>query len=227
MIVATCVASAAMSGQTLPRLPASAHSSRQPIRYLAPTRENYLKLSAETEAMLDHDVLEVWFPRCVDNQHGGFSSNFRRDWKPEASQGKFSVFEGRMTWISSEIAVRRPQRREQFLPIAKHGLEFLDNVLKSQLRAMLVPLLDGRISVAQRAVVADRFVHIKIESQEQAVEALMASDDSWLRSCGAYAIGNLGLKSLEGELNRCLSDPDPLLRETARAAKQRLEQVAK
>src|SRR5215471_3016219 len=80
MIVATCVASAAMSGQTLPRLPASAHSSRQPIRYLAPTRENYLKLSAETEAMLDHDVLEVWFPRCVDNQHGGFSSNFRRDW---------------------------------------------------------------------------------------------------------------------------------------------------
>lgn len=33
------------------------------------------------------------------------------------------------------------------------------------------------------------------------------------------------MKSLEGELNRCLSDPDPLLRETAREAKQRLEQI--
>jgi AAA family ATP:ADP antiporter len=105
-----------------------------------------------------------------------------------------------------------------------NALEFLDNVLKSQLRSMLVPLLDGRISVAQRAAIADRFVRIKIETQEQAVEALVGSDDPWLRSCGAYAIGSLGLKSLENELNRCLSDPDPLLRETARAAKQRLDQ---
>jgi AAA family ATP:ADP antiporter len=108
-----------------------------------------------------------------------------------------------------------------------NALEFLDNVLKSQLRAMLVPLLDGRVSVAQRAAIADRFVHAKVESQEQAVEALVGSDDPWLRSCGAYAIGTLGIKSLEGELNRCLNDPDPLLRETARAAKERLGQVAK
>ncbi len=108
-----------------------------------------------------------------------------------------------------------------------NALEFLDNALKSQMRAMLVPLLDGRISVARRAAIADRFVHVKIESQEQAVEALVESEDPWLRSCGAYAIGSLGLKSLEGQLNRCLNDPDPLLRETARTAKQRLEQVGK
>lgn len=108
-----------------------------------------------------------------------------------------------------------------------NALEFLDSVLKSQLRAMLVPLLDGKVSVAQRAAIADRFVRAKVENQEQAVEALVSSDDPWLRSCGAYAIGALGMKSLEGELNRCLNDSDPLLRETARAAKQRLEQLAK
>jgi hypothetical protein len=108
-----------------------------------------------------------------------------------------------------------------------NALEFLDNVLKSEMRAMLVPLLDGRVSVQQRAAIADRFVHLKVESQEQAVEALIGSDDPWLRSCGAHAIGTLGLKSLAGHLNRCLNDPDPLLRETARAAKHRLEQVAK
>jgi hypothetical protein len=108
-----------------------------------------------------------------------------------------------------------------------NALEFLDNVLKPQMRAMLVPLLDGRISLVERAAIADRFVHLKVESQEQAVEALVGSDDPWLRSCGAYAIGNLGLKSLEAQLNRCLNDPDPLLRETARAAKQRLDQFAK
>ena len=108
-----------------------------------------------------------------------------------------------------------------------NALEFLDNVLKSQLRALLVPLLDGRVSVAQRAATADRIVQAKVENQEQAIEALVTSDDPWLRSCGVYAIGTLGMKSLEGELNRCLNDPDPLLRETARVAKQRLEELAK
>jgi ATP:ADP antiporter, AAA family len=106
-----------------------------------------------------------------------------------------------------------------------NALEFLDNVLKSQLRAMLVPLLDGRVSVTQRAAIADRFLRTKVDNQEQAVEALVGSDDPWLRSCGAYAIGVLGIKSLEGELIRCLNDPDPLLRETARSAKGRLEQL--
>ncbi len=105
-----------------------------------------------------------------------------------------------------------------------NALEFLDNVLKSQLRDMLVPLLDGKITVAERTRMANRLVRAKIENKEQAVAALVTSDDPWLRSCGAYAIGTLGIRSLEGELNRCLSDSDPKLQETARAAKQRLEQ---
>lgn len=104
-----------------------------------------------------------------------------------------------------------------------NALEFLDNVLKPQLREMLVPLLDGKITVPERALLAQRLVRAKIENQEQAVAALVTSDNPWLRSCGAYAIGMFGMRSLEGELNRCLNDTDPLLRETARAAKLLLE----
>jgi AAA family ATP:ADP antiporter len=104
-----------------------------------------------------------------------------------------------------------------------NALEFLENVLKSQLRGMLVPLLDGKVSPKERAGIAERHVRAKVENREQAVAELVASDDPWLKSCGAYAIGTLGMKSLEMELNRCLEHPDPLLRETARAAKLRLE----
>jgi ATP:ADP antiporter, AAA family len=107
--------------------------------------------------------------------------------------------------------------------VRDNSLEFLDNVLKAQLRDMLVPLLDSKVTVAERAQMAHRLVHAKIESPEQAVAALVASGDPWLKSCGAYAIGTLGMKSLEKELNRCLADSDPLLRETARAAKLRLQ----
>jgi AAA family ATP:ADP antiporter len=107
-----------------------------------------------------------------------------------------------------------------------NALEFLDNVLKSQLRDMLVPLLDSKITVAERAQIAQRLVRAKIESQEQAVAELVASHDPWLKSCGAYAIGALGIRSLEGQLDRCLNESDPLLRETARAAKLRLGALA-
>jgi hypothetical protein len=104
-----------------------------------------------------------------------------------------------------------------------NALEFLDSVLKPRLREMLVPLLDNKVTVHERAHLAQRLVRSRIENQEQAVAALVASDDPWLKSCGAYAVGALGLRSLEDHLNRCLNDSDPLLRETARAAKLRLE----
>jgi hypothetical protein len=107
-----------------------------------------------------------------------------------------------------------------------NALEFLENVLKSPLRAILVPLLDGKVSPKQRAAIADRFVRAKVGNREQAVAELLASDDPWLKSCGAYAIGTFAIKSLEEELGRCLEHPDPLLRETARVAKIRLQALA-
>lgn len=109
------------------------------------------------------------------------------------------------------------------ITVHDNALEFMENVLKSQLRAMLVPLLDGKVSPKERAEIAERFVRARVESREQAVAELVSSDDPWLKSCGAYAVGSLGIKSLEPELNRCLEHPDPLLRETARTAKLRLE----
>jgi hypothetical protein len=109
------------------------------------------------------------------------------------------------------------------MTVHDNALEFLDTVLKSELREMLVPLLDGKVSVIERARIGDRLVHVRIDNSEQAAAALVSSDDPWLRSCGAYAIGTLGLTNLAHELNRCVADPDPLVRETAREAKLRLQ----
>jgi cellobiose epimerase len=100
-----------------------------PIAYLTPTKANYLKIAAETETMLRQDVLGVWFPRTVDGEHGGFYSDFGRDWQPAKSEGKFSVFQGRMTWIAAQIVMRRPDLKQQYLPIVRHGVDFLSNVL--------------------------------------------------------------------------------------------------
>lgn len=99
------------------------------FQYWAPSREAYRQFERETEEMLRRDVLEVWFPRTVDHENGGFRSNFTRDWKPYGKESKFSVFQGRMTWISSQVAMRRPELRDKFLPIAQHGVDYLTGTM--------------------------------------------------------------------------------------------------
>ena len=118
--------------------------------YLPPTRETYLKFAKETDAALDRDLLAVWFPRALDNDHGGFRSNFSREWKPLGKESKFSVFQGRMTWISSQIVQRRPTLRQQYLPYVTHGVDYLhrDHVGQGKRRVLLGLVRDrGNLSV--------------------------------------------------------------------------------
>jgi mannobiose 2-epimerase len=81
------------------------------------------------ETTLHKDVLDVWFPRSIDKENGGFYSNFTRDWQRTTSEGKFSVFQGRMVWVASEIVIRRPELRATYQPIVDHGLKYLTDVL--------------------------------------------------------------------------------------------------
>jgi mannobiose 2-epimerase len=115
-----CVAAVSALAQNSPA--ASAEAS---IDYLPASKEAYQKFAKEIDTTVGRDILNVWFPRTVDKEHGGFRSNFARDWKPFGQESKFSVFQGRMTWISSQIVLRRPELRQQFLPYATHGIEYL------------------------------------------------------------------------------------------------------
>ncbi len=94
-----------------------------------PNKESYSKFATEMEAVLQRDVLGVWFPRAIDREHGGFYSNFTRDWKRAASEGKFSVFQGRMVWVASQVMMRRPELKPQYQPIVQHGLKYLNEQL--------------------------------------------------------------------------------------------------
>jgi hypothetical protein len=106
--------------------------------------------------------------------------------------------------------------------VRANALEFLDAVLKPQVRTLVLPLLDPTVTRAERIRLANQVLGTRVETHEDAVSALLASNDPWLRSCGAYAIGALGLTGLSGELDRLETDPDPLLRETVRHARARL-----
>jgi AAA family ATP:ADP antiporter len=102
------------------------------------------------------------------------------------------------------------------------ALDFLEGVLRPDMRRLLLPLVDPDVSPRERARLAERVLGSAIGGPAEAVSALAGSRDPWLQSCAAYAIGELGLRHMETSLDAWAEDPDPLLRQTARQARQRL-----
>lgn len=108
---------------------AQAQTSQSVAAVPEPTHQTYLRLAAEVTDTLHSDVLDVWFPRSVDTKFGGFHSHFGRDWRELPSDGKFSVFQGRMTWVAAQVVMREPAMKDEFVPIVRHGVDFLINVM--------------------------------------------------------------------------------------------------
>ena len=115
-----------------------------------PNNADFLKLADEMEITLRRDVLGVWFPGSIDREHGGFHSNFTRDWKPAASDGKFSVFQGRMVWVASRAIIHGPELKEQYQPIVEHGLRYLNDVLWDKQYGGFFWGLDDTGAISQR-----------------------------------------------------------------------------
>jgi AAA family ATP:ADP antiporter len=106
--------------------------------------------------------------------------------------------------------------------VRENALEYLDNVLKPDLRRLLLPLIDSHVTIQERIAMANQLVGAPLETAEQAITTLLASEDSWLRSCAAYAVGALRLHNLEPELQKLAEGPDDAIRETVQAALNRL-----
>ena len=106
--------------------------------------------------------------------------------------------------------------------IRANALEFLDATLKPELRQVLVPLLDSTVTTEERVALANRLVGAPLETPEQAVETMLASEDVWLRSCAVYAIGALRLHTFEPALDRLEGGGEAMVDEAIRAARERL-----
>jgi AAA family ATP:ADP antiporter len=103
------------------------------------------------------------------------------------------------------------------------ALDLLESELRPEMRSLLVPLVDPVVHGAERMRLAEKLSGTPVDSPQEAVKALAGTGDPWLKACAAYAIGALGLRELAGYLAEWRQDPDPLLRETVRQAREQLE----
>ena len=76
--------------------------------------------------------LAHWYPASIDAQRGGFHQNFARDWTVRPDENTFQVYQARMTWTAAAFAEFEPMRRDEFLDYARHGIAFLDEVMRDK-----------------------------------------------------------------------------------------------
>ncbi|MFZ4508493.1 MAG: AGE family epimerase/isomerase [Fimbriimonas sp.] len=85
----------------------------------------------QVAAALNQHV-ECFYPRTVDSERGGFHQTFRRNWSQVQDQGKFVVFQARMTWFAANVALFQPERAPELIPIIRHGVHALENLFLDQ-----------------------------------------------------------------------------------------------
>jgi mannobiose 2-epimerase len=80
------------------------------------------------ESVLRRHVLDAWYPRCLDVEHGGFLCDFDRAWQSCGPQEKLQEFQARQTWMAADAARAYPGE-PHWREAAQHGFRFLNDVL--------------------------------------------------------------------------------------------------
>ena len=88
-----------------------------------------------------------------------------------------------------------------------NAVEFIDSVLPPEVRALIIPLFDRDVSVADRIATANRMLGSTLGDREEAIEVMALSEDPWLRSCAAYAMGEMRLTRFAPTLDQWAERP--------------------
>jgi cellobiose epimerase len=78
----------------------------------------------ELEEILNQNILETWYPATIDQEMGGYLTNFDAEWKQMERQGKFIVTQARSAWTCATVYEFYPDRKE-YLEWSRHGVNFL------------------------------------------------------------------------------------------------------
>jgi mannobiose 2-epimerase len=77
---------------------------------------------------LEETVLDFWYPRAVDEEHGGFLTSYDADGAFAGDDRKMVVTQARMVWFSARLA--REGYGDRFREAARQGYEFLTGPMR-------------------------------------------------------------------------------------------------
>jgi len=121
------------------------------------------------------------------------------------------------------LGLQYPQRDIYFAYTALQGnrsdrrgaaIEFLDTLLHSDMKALILPLLEEG-STQQLIDRAISTFGIEAKEPEEALRLILEQPDAWLKACALHEVGDRRLVALREIVERLTRDAEPLVRETA------------
>jgi mannose/cellobiose epimerase-like protein (N-acyl-D-glucosamine 2-epimerase family) len=100
-----------------------------------------MPVASEFEAILGAHVIDVWFPRSLDRECGGFLCDFDYRWKPCGPNEKLLEFQARHTWFAAEASKIYP-KDERLREAVEHGFSYLRGPLWDEVSGGWFSLLD-------------------------------------------------------------------------------------
>jgi len=90
--------------------------------------EDRKRIANEIERSIQTELLNKWYPQCIDSMYGGFITTFTFDFQPSGAQDKFIVTQSRHTWSTAKAAELYPNV-PYYLQGSQHGFQFLRDVM--------------------------------------------------------------------------------------------------
>jgi cellobiose epimerase len=126
----------------------SAILARAQDRDAARGPKDWSVLKRKIDGLLRGELTEHWYPHAVDRQRGGFHQSMGRDWSLEPDDNAFLVYQARMTWTAAAFAEYSPRHHDEFVQYARHGIDFLNSVMRDKEQGGFHWIVDasGRVS---------------------------------------------------------------------------------
>jgi len=99
------------------------------------------QIAAEMDKSIKTELLNKWYPQCVDTTYGGFLSTYTYDFKPTGPQDKFIVTQARHTWTTAKAAELYPDKT-YYIKCSEHGFRFLRDVMWDKTNGGFYNLVD-------------------------------------------------------------------------------------
>ena len=93
----------------------------------AQTKER-TQIAAAMRRSMETELLNKWYPQCMDTAYGGYLSTFTYDFKPTGPQDKMIVTQARHIWSNAKAAQLYPNKT-YYVTGARHGFHFLRDVM--------------------------------------------------------------------------------------------------
>lgn len=92
------------------------------------TKQELQQLANEVEGSIQTELLNKWYPKCVDSTYGGFITTFTYDFQPTGPQDKFIVTQARHTWTTAKASELYPNV-SYYIKCSENGFHFLRDVM--------------------------------------------------------------------------------------------------